>query len=230
MRRLLSWSSPSWMEIEIEMRADDLSEPERRLWMEFPYGTHIDLRTGDPEQDDPAGAQLWATERHIRAEVIRALLVGQRPVDKQQENEQGPGRSPAVFLSGARITGQLDLRGINFEVPLLLQGCAFDEPPVIADSISRSVRLYGCHLPGVQGDWLKCTGDLHLRGCQIKGKVDLGHAYIGGQFVLSGSLISNPGQVAVYGDGLVVAGDMFCRSKAVIEGEVRLVAARIGGE
>jgi hypothetical protein len=33
--------------MEIEMRADDLSEPKRRLWMEFLYGTHIDLRTDD---------------------------------------------------------------------------------------------------------------------------------------------------------------------------------------
>jgi hypothetical protein len=198
--------------------------------MEFTYSTHIDLRTGDPELDYPAHARSWGPERRIRAEAIRDLLVGRRPVDQQQEHDEGVRGSPSVFLSGARITGQLDLRGIHFDVPLLLQGCAFDEPLVIADSISCSIRIYGCHLPGVQGDWLKCTGDLHLRDCQIKGKMDLGHAYIGGQFVLSGSLISNPGQVAVYGDGLAVAGDMFCRSKAVIEGEVRLVAARIGGE
>ncbi|MGH8573619.1 MAG: hypothetical protein ACREX8_13760, partial [Gammaproteobacteria bacterium] len=191
------------MEIEIEMRADDLSEPERRLWMEFPYGTHIDLRTGDPEQDDPAGVASWGPERHIRADVIRALLVGQRPVDEQQEKEQGPGGSPSVFVSGARIIGRLDLSGIDFQPPLLLKGCVFDQPLVIADSMSRSIRLYDCHLPGVQGAWLNCAGDLHLRDCEIKGKVDLGKAYIGGQLVLSGSTLSNPGDVAVYGDGLV---------------------------
>ncbi|MBV9728836.1 MAG: hypothetical protein JO309_05410 [Pseudonocardiales bacterium] len=228
MRRLLSWS-PRGM--EIEMRADGLSEPEGRLWMEFSYGTHIDLRTGDPRCDDPAGAQSWGPERIVRAEVIRNLLVGRRLDDEQQRNQQDRGQSPSVFLSGARITGQLDLRGLDFAPPLLLQQCALDEPLVIADSMSRSIRLYGCHLPGVQGSWLKCAGDLHLRDCQVDGAVDLAGAYIGGQLVLSGSTLSTPGGIAaVRGDGLVVVGDLFCRDGAVVQGEVSLVAARIGGE
>ncbi len=212
------------------MRADDLSQPERRLWMNFPYGTHIDLRAEDPEQNDPAAAQSWDSKRIVRAEVIRDLLVGRRPVDEQQEKEQGPGRSPSVFLSGARITGRLDLSGIDIQSPLLLQQCALDEPLVITDSMFCATRLYGCHLPGVEGAWLKCAGDLHLRGCKIKGAVDLSGAHIGAQLVLSGSTLSNPGGVAVGVDGLVVVGDMFCRDQAIAEGEVRLVAARIGGE
>jgi hypothetical protein len=212
------------------MRADGLSEPERRLWMEFSYGTQIDLRTGDPRCDDPAGAQSWGPERIVRAEVIKDLLVGRPLVNEQQRDQQSPGQSPSVFLSGARITGQLDLRGLDFAPPLLLQQCALDEPLVIADSMSRSIRLYGCHLPGVQGSWLKCAGDLHLRGCQVNGAVKLAGAYIGGQLVLSGSTLSTPRGIAVCGDGLVVAGDLFCRDGAVVEGEVSLVAARISGE
>jgi len=221
--RLLSWSLRG---METDMRADGLSEPERRLWMEFSYGTHTDLRTGDPQCDDPAGAQSWGPERIVRAEVIRDLLVGRPLVDEQQN----PGQSPSVFLSGARIIGQLDLRGLDFAPPLLLQQCVLDEPLVIADSMSRSIRLYGCHLPGVQGSWLKCAGDLHLRGCQVDGAVNLAGAYIGGQLVLSGSTLSTPRGIAVCGDGLVVVGDLFCRDGAVVKGEVSLVAARIGGE
>lgn len=216
------------------MRADDLSETERGLWMAFTYGMHIDLRTGDPEQDDPARASTWGPEREVRADVIRDLLVGRRLVGQQQESDQDVGSSPAVFLSGARITGALDLRGVDFDHPLLLQECAFEGVLVIADSMSRSVRLYGCHLPGVQGSWLKCAGDLHLRGCQIDGEVDLSGAYLGGQLVLSGSKMWNPGKVAVRGNGLVVAGDVLCRDfgdrQAIVAGEFRLVGARIGGE
>ena len=212
------------------MRADDLPEPERRLWMAFPYGMHIDLRTEDPEENDPAAAQSWDLERIVRAEVIRDLLVGRRPVDEQQEREQGPGRSPSVFLSGARITGRLDLSGIDLQPTLLLQQCALDEPLVITDSMSRSIRLYGCHLPGVEGAWLTCAGDLHLRGCKVNGAVDLSGAHVGGQLVLSGSTLSNPGKVAVCADGLVVAGDVLCRDQALAEGEFSLVAARVGGE
>ncbi len=220
------------MEMEIEMPDGGLSGPERRLWMGFPYGEHLDLRTGDAEQNDPARARSWDPKRHIEAKVIRDLLVGRRPVDQQQEKTEGAGSSPSVFISGAWITGQLDLRGINFEPPLLLQGCGFEQPLIITDSMSRSVRLYGCHLPGVQGAWLKCQGDLHLRDCQITGEVDLEGSYVGGQLVLSGpkSKLSNPGKVAIRANGLVVAGDMFCRDGAVVEGEIHLVAARIGGE
>ena len=36
------------------MYEDGLSEPERRLWMEFPTGGHVDLSSGDPQRDDPA--------------------------------------------------------------------------------------------------------------------------------------------------------------------------------
>ena len=105
-----------------------------------------------------------------------------------------------------------------------------DEPLVLAGSMCRSVRLYGCHLPGVHGAWLASAADLHLRGCRIDGEVDLTGAYVGRQLVLSASRLCNSPGVAVRGDGLVVAGDLLCRDHAVIEGEFRLVAARIGGE
>lgn len=212
------------------MRIDDLSEPERTLWTEFPYGTHIDLSTGDPERDNPVGAQSWGPDRFVRAEVIKALLVGRRPVDEQQGREQGKGQSPSILLSGARITGRLDLGGIDFEASLLLRECALDEPLVIADSMCRSIRLYECHLPGVQGSWLRSTGDLHLRGCRINGPLDLSGAYIGGQLVFSASTFSHPGRVAVHADGLVVAGDLFCRDGTLINGEVSFMAARISGQ
>ncbi len=199
------------------MRADDLSGPERRLWMGFPYSEHIDLRSECPD-------------RVVRAEVITDLLVGRRPVDEQQENEHGTGTSPAVVLSGALITGQLNLRGINFAPPLLLRKCELEKPLVIAYSLARSVRLYDCRLPAVQGAWLECMGDLHLQHCQIDGEVDLEGACVGGQLVLSGSTLRNPGGVAVRANGLVVAGDMLCRDGAEVEGEINLEAARIGGE
>jgi hypothetical protein len=199
--------------------------------MEFPFGTQIDLRSGDARLDDPAHAQSWGPERVIRAEVIAALLVGRRPIDdEQRQRQEGAGTSPAVFVSGARIVGRLDLHGIDFAPPLLLQQCALDQPLILADSMAHSVRLYGCHLPGVEGAWLNCAGDLHLRDCRITGVVDLAGAHIDGQLVLSGSTLSHPGEVAVRADGLVVAGDLFCRDQALVEGEFTLLAARVGGE
>jgi hypothetical protein len=67
-----------------------LSTAERALWEAFPRGEIVDL-TGRPR----VGA------RTIRAEVITALLLGAQPADA--------GRIAAVLLTGARITGTLDL-------------------------------------------------------------------------------------------------------------------------
>ena len=36
----------------------------------------MDLRTGAPEADDPAGDAVWGPERSVRAAVVAALLLG----------------------------------------------------------------------------------------------------------------------------------------------------------
>ena len=54
----------------------DLNEPEKLLWQAFPHGTWVDLRAGDPVADDLGSAVNWGPGRVIRAEVIRALLLG----------------------------------------------------------------------------------------------------------------------------------------------------------
>ncbi|GAA0580335.1 hypothetical protein [Actinomadura livida] len=46
------------------------------MWTAFPRGEWVDLRTGDPEQDDVAAAGHWDDDRVVRAEVIAALLLG----------------------------------------------------------------------------------------------------------------------------------------------------------
>ena len=52
-----------------------LSKPERALWAAFPSGAWVDLRSGDPDQDDPANAGCWSAERMVRADVVTALLL-----------------------------------------------------------------------------------------------------------------------------------------------------------
>ena len=58
------------------MDLDDLSKPERALWAAFPGGVRVDLRSGDPEEDDPANAGCWGKGRTVRAQVVTALLLG----------------------------------------------------------------------------------------------------------------------------------------------------------
>ena len=53
--------------------------------------------------------------------MLVALLVG------AVENE--PGQVAAVRLTGARVTGSLNLGHAEVHVPLALTGCSFDEAP-----------------------------------------------------------------------------------------------------
>ena len=85
------------------MNVRDFSKPERALWAAFPTGRWVDLRSGNPYEDDPANADQWGKDRIVRAEVVTALLLGARGPE--------PGKFPAVRLRGARITGRLDLMG-----------------------------------------------------------------------------------------------------------------------
>jgi hypothetical protein len=54
----------------------DLTKPGLALWQAFPRGVWVDLRSGDPEEDDPGNAHSWGAQRTVRGEVVTALLLG----------------------------------------------------------------------------------------------------------------------------------------------------------
>lgn len=74
---------------------DELTAAERALWDAFPDGGRVDLRTGVPEEDDPATGAEWGAGRTVRAEVVAALLLGGGPARA--------GGVAALRLAGARI-------------------------------------------------------------------------------------------------------------------------------
>jgi hypothetical protein len=76
---------------------------------------------------------------------------------------------------------------------------------------------------------IKAEGKV-LERFQAEGTVRLPGAHIGGQLVLNGAHLSNPGEDALYADEMTVDGGMFCREGFQAEGEVRLPAAHIGGQ
>lgn len=78
------------------------TEPERQVLDAAGTGALVDLRTGDPELDDPADGANWGDARTVRAKLLAELLVGDR-------TPPGARRLREVRLQGARITGQLDL-------------------------------------------------------------------------------------------------------------------------
>lgn len=181
------------------MAPTDLSEPERLLWQAFARGAWVDLRTGDPAGDEPQGASRWGPERVIRAEVIRALLLG--------AGEAEPGQVPAVRLRGAMITGRLDLMGATVSHALVCDYCCFTEKPRLVDSSVQTVRITGSLLPGLNAARMRLSGILDLRGSQIPGMIRLEQARVDGQVCLSRAEIGADGTpAAVAASGLAADG------------------------
>jgi hypothetical protein len=199
----------------------DLSEPELLLWQAFPRGAWVDLRTGDPAGDDPRGAPHWGPERAIRAEVIRALLLG--------AGETVPGEIPAVRLRGAMITGRLDLIGATVAHSLVCDDCCFADKPRLVDSSVQTVRVTGSLLPGLNAARMRLSGILDLAGSQIPGMVRLQQARVDGQVCLNRAEIGAAGTpAAVAATGIAVAGG-FDAVGLLADGGVVLESATVAG-
>src|SRR5215211_3963427 len=86
-------------------------------------GRAVDWRTGDAATDDPAHGAGWGTQRTVDGTLLAELLT----------NAEGPRRPRALRLAGARIVGRLDLEATELVCPLLLWGCWFAEPVILAE-------------------------------------------------------------------------------------------------
>ncbi|MFI0348903.1 hypothetical protein [Actinomadura sp. 9N407] len=157
-------------------------------------GEPADLRTGDPALDDPANGATWDTARTIEARPLIEILTT-------------PG--PPIKIAGARITGRLDLESRTLPRSLLLRACHLQHAPNLDEASASTIRLPGCHLPGLSARQLRTTGDVELNdGFTANGEVDLLGAHIGGKMTFSGATLRNPGGRSLNADRLtaVVAG------------------------
>ena len=118
-------------------------------------GALVDLRAGQAVSDDAAKGSGWGAERTVRAEFLRELLTGAR------ENA-GNRDVGALNVRGARITGGLDLEGVELTCPIRLEDCWFEEPVNLCEARAASIRLPGCHLPGLEARQLEVRGNLML--------------------------------------------------------------------
>ena len=202
------------------MQIDELSEPERALWDAFPRGEPVDMSGGDQDFDS---TNVWGPERTIRAEVISALLLG------AQENE--PGHVAAVRLTGARITGTLNLGHAHVNVPFALTACQLTDAPHLYWAQLRSVHIMHCRLPGLVASGARIDGHLWLEGSHVYGGVWLDSCRITGILNLTGAHLSHPGGDApLLADRMVVENNVYCNNGFTVEGEVRLPGAQVGGQ
>jgi hypothetical protein len=224
-----------------------LTGTERRVWDAFRYGELVDLRTGDPEADHPAGAEQWSAERTVRGEVIAALLLGAHPPIS--------GAVAAVRLAGARITGELSMDHGQVCSLLLLRGCRFDGPIDLDDAVTESIDLsgsqlttlsaYGAQVRGtldlrdtvvtgdgdraVHADGIRIDGSLFAGRAKVNGSFCLINAQIGGQATFVDAKLTNraPGGTSLNAGGMRLGRSLLAR-RLHTEGELRLPGAHIG--
>lgn len=191
---------------------------EERLRAAFARGEVLDLRTGDPDHDDPSGGAGWTAERQVRADVITGLLCGSTGPASQ--------RIAVLSLAGARVIGRLDLRHARIEHPLVMKNCYFDEPADFSEARAVSICLEGSRLQSLACYGLRVDEDLDCAAVKA-GSIDLFGAHIGGRFWLHGAqLHSSDGSYALNAPDLTVGG-MYCRGVRAAGG-VNMYGATIG--
>jgi adhesin HecA-like repeat protein len=201
--------------------SDMLNNAERRLWEAFPSGGTVALGPGDPTAEG-FRPDSWDVDRTVRGEVISRLLLGGRDPE--------PGRVARVVLEGARVLGEINLRGGVTEYDLQLTRCWLAEPVHVTNATTGRTRLRRTHLPGFLGmDW-QTRGDASFVECVCAGELDLMGARIGGRLNLSGTSLLNADAMALRGDGLTVDRDVICSDGFRVAGEVRLLGAHVGGQ
>ena len=194
---------------------------EQRLRQAITTGALVNLRASQPEADDPAQGATWDQRRAVSATLLAELLT---------QPDQGMQRPRALRLTGARITGRLDLEGAELVRPVLLSDCWFDDPVTLAEAKAMTIRLPGCHLPVLQAAQLITRGNLELtNGFTAYGEVSLLGAHIGGVLGFNGATLINPDGRALAADGLTVDHSLVCRRGFSAQGEIRLLGARVGG-
>lgn len=200
----------------------ELTETERFVWDAFPAGGWVDLRVGDPAIDDPREAGGWGPDRFVRAEVLRALLLGARSPEA--------GSAPAIRLRGARISGRLDLMGATVNWPLVCEYCAFDGEIRLVESVAKTVRIVHCKMPGFNGTRMRLDGILSFWSSIVDGILRLDQAKVTGQISLKDADIGATGIFvdAVPAFGISVEGGVELAGMTA-RGVVSLQFARITG-
>ncbi|MEH0417128.1 membrane-associated oxidoreductase [Streptomyces sp. B21-083] len=200
------------------MEINELTAAEARVWRAFPKGEPVDFREEDDE--DPADGYDWGPERTVRASVLRALLLSP-PQDAE---------IPRLRLSGARVTGHLNLMYAIVDHPLHLRYCHFDESPDLYGTRLRQLNLRGSVLPSINLASTRIDGPLRMTHCRVRGPVRLAGAEIAGALFLDDAeLTTSDPSVPVLQLHQAVLGDGFAAPGLRVRGEMRLDGATVGG-
>jgi hypothetical protein len=166
------------------MEITDLTPAERRVLDAFPLGGGVDFREADDE--DPAQGASWGPERTLRAEVLRELLLD-GPVRE--------GRIAGLKVTGARITGKLNLMYGTVGHSVRLRSCHFEEEPNLYGARVVALILSDSVLPGLMAGNLRAEGVVRISRCRTTGPVRLQGAKLSGALFADRARLGTPDEV-----------------------------------
>jgi hypothetical protein len=147
-----------------------------------------------------------------------------------------------IRLTGATVTGQLDLTGLDVPFPLSFDTCEFERAPVVEGAELFGLALTGCpRLPGLLGNGLRVRRDLDLSRSRLTGAhrtsastsqtaaVWLCESDIGGRLLCVDTVIDGDGGRAVQADRMHVGGAVRLIHQFTARGQVRLIGAHLDG-
>ncbi|MFJ4948313.1 membrane-associated oxidoreductase [Streptomyces sp. NPDC088760] len=201
------------------MEIDNLTAAEQRVWRAFPRGEAVDFRESPDE--DAADGESWGAERTVRAQVVRALLLGGPRQD---------GETAALSLAGARITGRLDLQYATIDHPVRLRHCHFDQAPRCDAARLRELNLSESVLPGLVAHAVHVDGVVRLTRARCTGTVRLGGARIAGSLYLESADMAAPGteEPVLQLNQAAVGADLWAPGLRT-HGQIRLNGASVAG-
>ncbi|MFD8981324.1 membrane-associated oxidoreductase [Streptomyces sp. NPDC059564] len=206
------------------MEITDLTPAERRVWDAFPRGEGVDFRE-QPEDSSVDGAD-WGPDRTLRAEVLRALLLGAGPAEE--------GRVAGLKVKGAKIVGKLDLRYAVVDHPIRLRDCWFERKPLMYGAQLKALVLGYSTLPGLTAATIRVDVVLRLSCCRITGPVRLQGAKISGGLFLQGAVVGpvvgeEADEPPLQLNHIEVGTDIIANDLTV-HGQLRLNGATVGGQ
>jgi hypothetical protein len=126
---------------------------------------------GDSAEADKLRPKQMTEENRVRPGLLRFLLLG--------GDENAAVHEKGVQLKGAWIENDIDLQDCRVRVPLSLTRCHVDGKVVLRGTDVPHVTIEDSFVKGIDGDHLRCRGNLQLNECSnVEGSVELTASYI----------------------------------------------------
>jgi len=153
------------------------------------------LPNGDFDRlGDGSRPGLPSEDRVVRAHFLRFLLLG--------GDEDCRPHEKGIRLSGAWISGHLDLEACRIVRDIGLNNCRFDTAPNLNSAVIERLFLDGSSLPALHAERLEARGGLYLRGAEVDGELRLISATFGGNVECDGTAFRPASGPAMNAEGL----------------------------